>query len=160
MGIGVSPNASYSTSTTWRTPSLCAKRLRGSQPANVGTGIEMGVRDLADPPARGLRGRDQVEHLAAGRTAVALPRCFSRARRIGFDGEIALEEGLERTVERLPGAGTTRSRDGLAGASGRANPLRYCRRPTGDLRRSPIAPISSTVVAQSGRPLAASGRVA
>ncbi len=80
---------------------LCAERLEGSEPVNVGTGTETRIRDLAETIRR-LAGFEGEIVWDTSRPDGQPSRYLdvSRAReRTGFGAEVALEEGLERTVE-------------------------------------------------------------
>ena len=80
---------------------LCAERLEGSEPVNVGTGTETRIRDLAETIRR-LAGFEGEVVWDTSRPDGQPSRYLdvSRAReRIGFDAAVGLEEGLERTVE-------------------------------------------------------------
>ena len=80
---------------------LCAERLEGSEPVNLGTGTETRIRDLAETIRR-LAGFEGEIVWDTSRPDGQPSRYLnvSRAReRIGFEAEVRLEEGLERTVE-------------------------------------------------------------
>jgi GDP-L-fucose synthase len=80
---------------------LAAEHLHESIPVNIGTGVETGIRDLADTIAdlTGFRGEVAWDtSMPDGQPS----RCLdvSRARElIGFEAEVELREGLRRTVE-------------------------------------------------------------
>ena len=64
--------ASSSTSTTApRGSSLAAERYDGAEPVNLGTGVEISIRELAEIDRRAdrLRGRDRLGHVDAERPA-------------------------------------------------------------------------------------------
>ena len=80
---------------------LAAERYDSSAPVNVGSGEETEIRSLAELIARlaGYRGETRWD---ADRPDGQLRRCLdvSRAReRMGFQAEIALEDGLRETIE-------------------------------------------------------------
>jgi GDP-L-fucose synthase len=80
---------------------LAAERLNTSQPVNVGTGRETRIRDLAHT-IRGLVGFEGEivwdSSMPDGQPSRYLDT--TRARELlGFEAEIALEEGLRRTIE-------------------------------------------------------------
>ena len=80
---------------------LCAERLEGSEPVNVGTGVETRIRDLAETIRR-LAGFEGEIVWDTSRPDGQPSRYLdvSRAReRIGFDAAVGLDEGLEGTVE-------------------------------------------------------------
>ena len=80
---------------------LCAERLEGSDPVNVGTGTETRIRDLAETIRR-LAGFDGEVVWDTSRPDGQPSRYLdvSRAREtMDFRAAIGLEEGLERTVE-------------------------------------------------------------
>jgi len=80
---------------------LAAERYEGSEPFNVGTGVETRIRDLAETISR-LAGYEGETVWDSSRPD-GQPRRYldvARARdRIGFEAEIGLEEGLRRTIE-------------------------------------------------------------
>jgi len=80
---------------------LAAERLDTSEPVNVGTGRETSIRDLAETIARlsGFEGDLRWDRSRPdGQPARYLD--VSRARDlIGFEAEVSLEQGLERTIE-------------------------------------------------------------
>ena len=80
---------------------LAAERLDTSEPVNVGTGRETPIRDLAETIARlsGFEGDLRWDRSRPdGQPARYLD--VSRARDlIGFEAEVSLEQGLERTIE-------------------------------------------------------------
>jgi GDP-L-fucose synthase len=88
---------------------LCAERLEGSEPVNIGTGIETPIRDLAET-IRGLSGFEGEIVWDTSRPDGQPSRYLdvSRAReRIGFEAVIGLEEGVERTVASFRDQGRT-----------------------------------------------------
>ena len=97
-------------SSTWTTPParllLCAERLDTSEPVNIGTGTETKIRDLAESIARltGFEGKTIWDTTRPD----GQPKRYldtSRARElIGFEAEMALEEGLRRTIESFRGS--------------------------------------------------------
>jgi len=80
---------------------LAAERLDTSEPVNVGTGLETSIRDLAETIARlsGFAGELRWDTSRPdGQPSRYLD--VSRARDlIGYEAEVPLEEGLERTIE-------------------------------------------------------------
>ncbi len=85
---------------------LCAERLGTSEPVNIGTGTETKIRDLADSIGR-LAGFEGKTRWDATRPDGQPKRYLdtSRARElIGFEAEMALEEGLRRTIESFRGS--------------------------------------------------------
>ena len=80
---------------------LAAERLDTSEPVNVGTGRETPIRDLAETIARlsGFEGDLRWDRSRPdGQPARYLD--VSRARDlIGFEAEVSLVQGLERTIE-------------------------------------------------------------
>ena len=80
---------------------LAAERLDASEPVNVGTGTETRIRDLAET-IRSLSGFEGQVAWDSSRPDGQPSRYLdvSRARElIGFEAEVALEEGLRRTIE-------------------------------------------------------------
>jgi GDP-L-fucose synthase len=80
---------------------LAAERLRTSEPVNIGTGTETRIRDLAATIQR-LAGFEAEVVWDSSRPDGQPSRYLdvSRARELmGFQAEVALEEGLRRTVE-------------------------------------------------------------
>jgi GDP-L-fucose synthase len=80
---------------------LCAERLDSSDPVNIGTGIETKIRDLAGMVASavGFEGETAWDTSRPDGQPVRYLD-VSRARElIGFEPEMALDEGLRRTVE-------------------------------------------------------------
>ena len=80
---------------------LAAERYEGSEPFNVGTGIETRIRDLAETIAE-LTGYEGETVWDTSRPDGQPIRYLdvSRAReRIGFEAPTPLEEGLRRTIE-------------------------------------------------------------
>lgn len=93
---------------------LCAERLDSSDPVNIGTGIETKIRDLAEMMASavGFEGETVWDTSRPDGQPVRYLD-VSRARElIGFEPEMALDEGLRRTVESY--------RQGLAAPAARA----------------------------------------
>ena len=94
--------ASSSTSTTAsRGSSLAAERYDGAEPVNLGTGVEISIRELAETIAERdrLRGRDRLGHVDAERPAAPARSTRRRAEELfGFRAGTPLREGLERTV--------------------------------------------------------------
>ena len=87
---------------------LAAERYDGAEPVNLGTGVEISIRELAELDRRAdrLHGRDRLGHVDAERPAA--PRSSTRRAReelFGFRAQTQLRDGLERTV-----AGTARRR--------------------------------------------------
>jgi GDP-L-fucose synthase len=80
---------------------LAAERSPGSEPFNVGTGVETRIRDLAETISRLVAYEGETVWDASrpdGQPARYLD--VSRAReRLGFEAEVELEEGLRRTIE-------------------------------------------------------------
>ena len=80
---------------------LAAERLDTSEPVNVGTGTETRIRDLAET-IRSLSGFEGQVAWDSSRPDGQPSRYLdvSRARElIGFEAEVALEQGLRRTIE-------------------------------------------------------------
>jgi GDP-L-fucose synthase len=80
---------------------LAAERYEGSEPFNVGTGVETRIRDLAETIA-GLAGYEGETVWDTSRPDGQPVRYLdvSRVReRIGFEAPTPLEEGLRRTIE-------------------------------------------------------------
>jgi GDP-L-fucose synthase len=80
---------------------LAAERSPGSEPFNVGTGVETRIRDLAETISE-LVGYEGETIWDSSRPDGQPTRYLdvSRAReRIGFEAEVPLEEGLRRTIE-------------------------------------------------------------
>jgi GDP-L-fucose synthase len=80
---------------------LAAEQLDTSEPVNVGTGRETSIRDLAETIAR-LCGFEGEVSWDASRPDGQPSRYLdvSRAREwMGFEAEVALEQGLERAIE-------------------------------------------------------------
>ena len=80
---------------------LAAEHLDTAEPVNVGTGRETSIRDLAETIAR-LTGFDGELRWDSSRPDGQPSRYLdvSRARELmGYEAEVALEEGLERTIE-------------------------------------------------------------
>jgi GDP-L-fucose synthase len=80
---------------------LAAERLDTSEPTNVGTGVETRIRDLAET-IRAITGFEGEVVWDSSRPDGQPSRYLdvSRAReRMGFESEVALDEGLRRTVE-------------------------------------------------------------
>jgi GDP-L-fucose synthase len=80
---------------------LAAERSPGSEPFNVGTGVETRIRDLAETISD-LVGYEGETIWDSSRPDGQPTRYLdvSRAReRIGFEAEVPLEEGLRRTIE-------------------------------------------------------------
>ena len=85
---------------------LCAERLDTSEPVNIGTGTETKIRQLAESIAR-LTGFEGTTSWDTTRPDGQPKRYLdtSRARKlIGFEAEMALEEGLRRTIESFRGS--------------------------------------------------------
>jgi GDP-L-fucose synthase len=80
---------------------LAAERLETSEPVNIGTGLETRIRDLAELLATltGFEGEIVWDDSQPdGQPARYLD--VTRARElIGFEAEVALEDGLRRTIE-------------------------------------------------------------
>jgi GDP-L-fucose synthase len=80
---------------------LAAERLDTSEPTNVGTGVETRIRDLAET-IKSITGFEGELVWDSSRPDGQPSRYLdvSRAReRMGFEAEVALDEGLRRTVE-------------------------------------------------------------
>jgi GDP-L-fucose synthase len=80
---------------------LAAERLGTSEPVNVGTGRETAIRDLAAMIAE-LTGFDGDTVWDSSKPDGQPVRCLdvSRARDLlGFEAQVAIEDGLSRTVE-------------------------------------------------------------
>jgi GDP-L-fucose synthase len=80
---------------------LAAERYDSSEPVNIGTGSETGIRDLAELIA-GLAGFEGETVWDTSRPDGQPKRYLdvSRAReRMGFEAGVPLEEGLRRTIE-------------------------------------------------------------
>jgi GDP-L-fucose synthase len=79
---------------------LCAERLDSSDPVNIGVGRETKIRDLAEAisAAAGFQGETVWDaSMPDGQMKRGLD--VSRARELaGFEAEVTLEEGIERTV--------------------------------------------------------------
>ncbi len=79
---------------------LCAERLDASEPVNLGVGRETRIRDLAEAiaTAAGFEGETVWDaSMPDGQMKRGLD--VSRARELaGFEAEVALEEGIDRTV--------------------------------------------------------------
>jgi GDP-L-fucose synthase len=80
---------------------LCAERLEVSDPVNLGVGRETRIRDLAEAiaGAAGFRGETVWDaSMPDGQMKRGLD--VSKAKElIGFEAEVALEQGIRRTVE-------------------------------------------------------------
>ena len=105
LGDGLARRASSSTWTTRR--ERCCWPPSGSTPrtpVNVGTGQETRIRDLAELIARpdGVRGRDRLGQLEAGRAAHALPGRVPRPLADGFRGRGAARGGAPPDHRELP----------------------------------------------------------
>jgi GDP-L-fucose synthase len=79
---------------------LCAERLDSSEPVNLGVGRETRIRDLAEliAEATGFEGElvfDRTRPDGQMRRGLDVSRAREMA---GFEAEVGLEEGLERTV--------------------------------------------------------------
>ncbi len=80
---------------------LAAERLDTSEPVNIGTGLETSILDLAETIAR-LSGFEGELRWDTSRPDGQPSRYLdvSKARDlIGYEAEVPLEEGLERTIE-------------------------------------------------------------
>jgi GDP-L-fucose synthase len=80
---------------------LAAERLDSSEPVNIGTGVETSIRDLAKT-IRELAGFEGETVWDSSRPDGQPARYLdvSRARELlGFEAEVAIDEGLRRTVE-------------------------------------------------------------
>lgn len=79
---------------------LSAERLDSSEPVNIGVGLETNIKDLAESIARSACYDGEIvwdESRPDGQPRRGLD--VSRARdSIGFEAEMSLEEGIERTV--------------------------------------------------------------
>jgi GDP-L-fucose synthase len=85
---------------------LCAERLDSSEPVNFGTGTETKIRDLAALICRltGFEGETVWDTSRPdGQPKRYLDTTRARAL-IGFEAEMPLEEGLERTIESFRGS--------------------------------------------------------
>jgi GDP-L-fucose synthase len=97
---------------------LAAERLHTPEPVNVGSGEEISIADLARTIARlvGFRGEIRFDPSKPdGQPRRRLDT--SRAReRMGFESEVSLEQGLERTISwyREQGVGRTATASALA----------------------------------------------
>ncbi len=80
---------------------LAAERADSSEPFNVGTGIETKIRDLAElvAAAAGFEGETVWDTSRPDGQPVRYLDVSRAAETIGFRAEIALDEGLRRTVE-------------------------------------------------------------
>src|SRR4051794_16616269 len=80
---------------------LCAERLDSSDPVNIGTGIETKIRDLAEMVASavGFEGETVWDTSRPDGQPVRYLDVSRAHERIAFESEMALEEGLRRTVE-------------------------------------------------------------
>jgi GDP-L-fucose synthase len=79
---------------------LAGEYLQTSDPVNIGTGVETRIRDLAETIAR-FTGYDGELVWDASKPDGQPTRCLdvSRARELmGFEAQIGLEEGLQKTV--------------------------------------------------------------
>ncbi|HKJ36318.1 MAG TPA: GDP-L-fucose synthase [Solirubrobacterales bacterium] len=80
---------------------LCAERLEVSEPVNLGVGRETRIRDLAEAiaAASGFEGETVWDSsMPDGQMKRGLD--VTKARELaGFEAEVSLEEGIERTVE-------------------------------------------------------------
>jgi GDP-L-fucose synthase len=102
---------------------LAAEHLETSDPVNVGTGIETRIRDLADMIAR-FTGYEGEIVWDPSKPDGQPTRCLdvSRARELmGFEAEVGLEEGLERTVEWFRGTADAQNGAAAARADSAAN---------------------------------------
>lgn len=80
---------------------LAGELLQSSDPVNIGTGIETRIRDLADLIAR-FTGYEGTIVWDTSKPDGQPTRCLDvrRARELmGFEAEVSLEVGLQRTVE-------------------------------------------------------------
>ena len=80
---------------------LAAERLDSPEPVNVGSGQEISIADLARTIARWIGYRGEI-HFDATKPDGQPRRRLDTARareRMGFEAEIPLEQGLERTIE-------------------------------------------------------------
>ena len=79
---------------------LAAEHGEDSEPFNVGTGIETKIRDLAElvAAAAGFEGETVWDTSRPDGQPVRYLDVSRAAERIGFDAEIDLAEGLQRTV--------------------------------------------------------------
>jgi GDP-L-fucose synthase len=79
---------------------LCAEHLDISQPVNLGVGRETKIRDLAEQIAEAARFDGEIvwdSSMPDGQMRRGLD--VSRARElVGFEAEVSLEEGIDRTV--------------------------------------------------------------
>src|SRR3954453_11015588 len=80
---------------------LCAERLDSSVPVNIGTGIETKIRDLAAivAAATGFEGETVWDTSRPDGQPVRYLDVSRAKELIGFEPEMALDEGLRRTVE-------------------------------------------------------------
>ncbi len=95
--------ASSSTSRTPRRGAslLAAERYDGAEPVNIGTGVEISIRELAETIAE-LTGFEGEIVWDTSMPNGQPTRCLdvSRAREgLGFEAEMPLVEGLRRTLE-------------------------------------------------------------
>jgi GDP-L-fucose synthase len=98
---------------------LAGELLETSDPVNVGTGIETRIHDLADLIAR-FTGYEGTIVWDTSKPDGQPTRCLdvTRARELmGFEAEVSLEVGLQRTVEWFRDHGHAGDRDGQ-GVSG------------------------------------------
>ncbi len=80
---------------------LAGEHLQTSQPVYVGTGVETRIRDLADMIGRFTEYQGELVW-DASKPDGQPTRCLdvSRARELmGFQSQVGLEEGLQKTVE-------------------------------------------------------------
>jgi GDP-L-fucose synthase len=104
---------------------LAGEHLQSSDPVNIGTGVETRIRDLADMIA-GFTGYQGDIIWDASKPDGQPTRCLdvSRARELmGFEAQVGLEEGLEKTVEWFrehPSAGENSTGSGTERSVGRA----------------------------------------
>jgi GDP-L-fucose synthase len=80
---------------------LCAERLDSSDPVNIGTGIETKIRDLAGMVAAavGFEGETVWDSSRPDGQPVRYLDVSRALELIGFEPEMALDQGLRRTVE-------------------------------------------------------------